>query len=560
MTGGPPFSVDGGRKILGRDGGNKVKGKTSRGEFRPPLAPPWKGGGKSPTQKNLTQKSPTRESSSHGQLVQWDHRHLWHPFTQQAEWVEDDPVIITSGRGVYLEDDLGRRYVDGVSSLWVTLHGHALPELNRALAQQARRIAHSTFLGLTHEPAIRLGRELTRLAPGDLSRVFFSDNGSTSVEVALKMAFQYQARRPGGGGRSEFLALQGSYHGDTLGSVSLGGIELFHGLFRPLLFQARFAPAPFCDRCPWRKRPCQTLRTGLEPVLKRAPRPGEARPESGCHWECLAGAEKILKSRGHKLVAAVVEPMVQGASGIRVAPPGYLKGLAKLCRAWGVPLIVDEVATGFGRTGRLFAVEHEGVRPDFLCVAKSLTGGYLPLAATLTTEKVYQAFLGRHEEFRTFFHGHTYTANPLACAVALENLRLMKSRGTLKKLRPHLQTLNQFLRRMADHPGVGSARQMGFMAGLELVQDKAKGTPFPVAWKMGQRVCRAARQWGVWIRPLGDVIVLMPPLGIKANELAALLKGVEKALEQVLRELGDSPRPDTHISQGFFRPDSRHKS
>jgi adenosylmethionine-8-amino-7-oxononanoate aminotransferase len=429
-----------------------------------------------------------------------------------------------------LTDDRGRRYLDGVSSLWVTVHGHREPALDRAIRRQLGRMAHTTFLGLTHEPGALLAAELARLAPRGLRRVFYSDNGSTAVEVALKMAFQYWAHE--GEKRPEFLALSQSYHGDTLGAVSVGGIRLFHHAFKPLLFTARFAPAPSCYRCPFRRKESAGMLRGIEERSLR-PKPGDRRAQTACRWECLGGAERILKARRGRLAAAVVEPVVQGAAGMLVQPPGYLKGLELLCRRYGVPLIADEVLTGFGRTGTLFAVEREKVIPDFLCLSKSITGGYLPLAVTMTTEKIYRAFLGRPEEFKTFFHGHTYTANPLACAVARENLKLYRQRRLVEALRPKIVRLTEFLAGLRDRAHVGDVRQAGFLAGIELVADKRTGRPYPVTARVGHRVCLAARKRGVWIRPLGDVVVLVPPLGISMKELERLLRGVEDSIVEV---------------------------
>jgi adenosylmethionine-8-amino-7-oxononanoate transaminase len=468
---------------------------------------------------------------SHAVLSRWDKKHLWHPFTPMAEWEQEDTVVIRSAKGSWLTDTRGRRYLDGVSSLWVTGHGHRDPALDGALRRQLGRVAHSTFLGLTHEPAIALGRELVRVAPAGLTRVFYSDNGATAVEVALKMAFQYWVEK--GSPRREFLALRGSYHGDTLGAVSVGGVGTFHKKFAPLLFKARFALAPHCARCPFNRRPAAPRLRGVEKRTPRLPRPGEFRPETGCRWECLKDVEEKLSLPGRPPAGAILEPLVQGAAGMLVQPPGYLRGFAALCRRHGVPLIVDEVATGFGRTGRLFAVEHEGVRPDFLCVAKTLTGGYLPLAATLATEKIYRAFLGRHEEFKTFFHGHSYTANPLACAVARENLRLYRRRRVLARLAPKIRMVTTALGRWSRCPHVGQVRQMGFMAGVELVHDSRTGEPFPVGRRAGRAVCRALRRRGVWLRPLGDTLVILPPLGISRRDLNFLLREVGDALARV---------------------------
>ena len=304
-------------------------------------------------------------------LAHWDKKYVWHPFTQHREWEARDPIVIQSGRGVWLKDSKGRRFIDGVSSLWVNVWGHNHPSLNKAIQKQLLKISHSTFLGLTHEPAIRLAKKLTEIAPTGLSRVFYSDNGSTAVEVAIKMAYQYW-QLTGHRQKTKFVSMEEGYHGDTLGSVSVGGIDLFHARFRALLFKG------------------DTVVPGDFEQIRR-----------------------LLASNHKEIAAVVMEPLVQGASGMLLMPKGYLAHVAKLCKKYQVLLIVDEVATGFGRTGTMFACEQEGVSPDFLCVAKSITGGYLPLAATLTREKLFRAFLGRYDEFKTFFHGHTYTANPL---------------------------------------------------------------------------------------------------------------------------------------------------
>ncbi len=468
-------------------------------------------------------------------LAAWDKKYVWHPFTQQADWVKEEPVVVESARGWHFKDTRGRRYLDGVSSLWVNVHGHGEPALNAALRRQLKKMAHVTFLGLTHEPAVRLARELVRLAPRGLTRVFYSDNGSTAVEVAMKMAFQYGAQREGHVRRSEFFALANSYHGDTLGSVSVGGIGLFHKRFRPLLFKTHFGLSPSCPRCPFNRLkktnclyPLRGKRTGV------LPKPGDLRRETGCRWECLASAEKIFRARRDRLAAAVVEPAVQAAAGMLVMPPGYLRGLERLCRRYGVLLIADEVATGFGRTGTMFAVQHEGVRPDLMCVSKSITGGTLPLAATLAREEIYRAFLGRYEEFKTFFHGHTYTANPLACAAALANLRLYRTRRLLRRLTPRIRLLRSWLEGVASLPAVGSVRQIGLMAGVELVRKKNGMRPFPPELKMGQRVCRAARAGGLWIRPLSDIIVILPPLALPAPMFRRMLGVIRESIRQTV--------------------------
>ncbi len=414
-------------------------------------------------------------------LAAADRAYLWHPFTQQRGWVEEDPVIVERGEGTDLIDVDGRRYIDGVSSLWCNVHGHAHPRIDAAVRDQLSKVAHSTMLGLSHRPAIELAQRLVELAPPGLTRVFYSDSGSTATEIALKMAFQYWRQR--GQDRRRFVSLHMAYHGDTIGSVSVGGIDLFHSLYEPLLFD----------------------------TLKGEP--GDA-----------AGMERLLRAHRGEVAAVIMEPLVQGAAGMLVHPPGYLREVRDLCDRHGVLLILDEVATGFGRTGRMFACEHEGVAPDLLCLAKGLTGGYLPLAATLASERVYEGFLGRHEEFRTFFHGHTYTGNPLACAAALATLDVFREERTLERLRGKTRLLAELLEPVAAHPEVREVRRCGFMVGIELEEH-----PLPV--RIGHRVTLEARSRGAIIRPLGDVVVLMPPLSISEGELRRLVDITAEAID-----------------------------
>jgi adenosylmethionine-8-amino-7-oxononanoate aminotransferase len=414
-------------------------------------------------------------------LAAADRAYLWHPFTQQRGWVEEDPVIVERGEGTDLIDVAGRRYIDGVSSLWCNVHGHAHPRIDAAVRDQLSKVAHSTMLGLTHRPAIELAQRLVELAPPGLTRVFYSDSGSTATEIALKMAFQYWRQR--GQDRRRFVSLKMAYHGDTIGSVSVGGIDLFHSLYEPLLFDALKAE------------------------------PGDA-----------AGMERLLRDHKGEVAAVIMEPLVQGAAGMLVHPPGYLRAVRDMCDRHGVLLILDEVATGFGRTGRMFACEHEGVAPDLLCLAKGLTGGYLPLAATLASERVYEGFLGRHEEFRTFFHGHTYTGNPLACAAALATLDVFREERTLERLRGKTRLLAELLEPLSAHPAVREVRRCGFMAGIELEEH-----PLPV--RIGHRVTLEARSRGAIIRPLGDVVVLMPPLSISVSDLTRLVEVTRASIE-----------------------------
>jgi adenosylmethionine---8-amino-7-oxononanoate aminotransferase len=443
-------------------------------------------------------------------LSQWDHHYLWHPFTPQQVWEREEPLIIERGRGCYLYDTRGNRYLDGVSSLWVTVHGHGHPKLNRAIKDQLGRVAHSTLLGLSHPPAVTLARELIQAAPSGLQRVFYSDSGSTAVEVALKMAYQFWANQ----GRREkrrFLRLENAYHGDTLGAVSVGGITLFHQVYRPLLFKTIQAPSPYCYRCPFRKKP------------------------DTCRNQCLDRLEQIMARRQRSIAAFILEPLVQGAAGMITFPEGYLKRARELCTRYDILMIADEVAVGFGRTGTLFACNQERVTPDLLCLGKGITGGYLPLAATLTSEAVYQAFLGPVEALKTFYHGHTYTGNPLACAAALENLRLLRERDFFPNLRKNISCLQDLLEPLDGLEQVGEVRQKGFMVGIELVQEKKSKTPYPLEARMGHRVILEARNQGIILRPLGDVIILMPPLGISLKELKMLVRGTYRAIEKVTR-------------------------
>jgi adenosylmethionine-8-amino-7-oxononanoate aminotransferase len=417
-------------------------------------------------------------------LVSADRDHLWHPFTQQRGWEREEPLIVERAEGTDLIDTEGRRYIDGVSSLWCNVHGHRHPVIDAAVHEQLDRIAHSTMLGLSHPSAIELAARLADIAPSGLSRVFYSDSGSTAAEIALKMAFQYWQQQGGEHARkTKFVALRDAYHGDTVGSVSVGGIELFHSLYRPLLFD--------------------TLKA----------EPGDS-----------AEMERLLVENEGEVAAVIMEPLVQGAAGILVHPKGYLRAVRELCDRHGVLLILDEVATGFGRTGRMFACEHEGVTPDLLCLAKGITGGYMPLAATLATERIYDGFLGEFGEFRTFFHGHTYTGNPLACAAALATLDVFEQERTLERLQPKLALLGDLLEPLEAHPAVAEVRRRGTMTGIELAG-------FPLEARMGHQVTLEARRRGAIVRPLGDVVVLMPPLSISEADLKRLLAITAEAID-----------------------------
>ncbi|MBI2838205.1 MAG: adenosylmethionine--8-amino-7-oxononanoate transaminase [Acidobacteria bacterium] len=429
------------------------------------------------------------------------------------DYCAERPVIVTRGRGHYLYDADGSRYLDGVSSLWCNLFGHRKVAIDQAIRRQLARIAHSTLLGVTHAPAIELARRLTEIAPSGLAKVFYSDDGSTAVEVAMKMAFQYwqQAERRRYRARTSFLTFTNAYHGDTIGSVSLGGIPLFHGLYRPLLFTTHRAPAPYCYRCPL-----------------------NLSPES-CQMDCVGEVESILRRRQREIAALVMEPLVMGAAGMLVQPAGFVKRMRELCDRYGIFLILDEVATGFGRTGRMFACEHDDVRPDFLCLAKGLTAGYLPMAVTLTTDRVYGGFLGRFGELKQFFHGHTYTGNQLGASAALATLKVFEEERVLRKLTAKIASMRNALGSLNDIAWVGDIRQAGLMVGIELVRRKTSRKAFPWKARVGHRVCLEARRHGVLIRPLGDTIVLLPPLSITRAQIHDLVAAVSASVRAVAK-------------------------
>lgn len=435
---------------------------------------------------------------SSSDLVARDLDAVWHPFTQHALWAGDEPLVIDRAQGRYLFDTDGNRFLDGCASLWVTVHGHNEPAINEAVRAQLERLDHSTFLGLTHEPGIRTAEELLRIAPAGLSKVFFAGDGSSAAEAAIKMAYQAATQR--GEDRPLYVHCAEGYHGDTLGAVSLGGVELFHATYRPLLIETRLVSSP-----------------GMLA-------PGQSRPERAA--EVLAEMRALLEREGERVCAIVVEPLVQAAGGMLTHDPTFLRGVRELCDSSGAAMLVDEVATGIGATGRWFAVEHAGVEPDLLVVGKRVTGGVLPLSAVLVRESVYEPFLGSATSGRTFFHGHTYTANPVCCAAALANLELMHARGTVARAAEIGDRLGSGLTKLAEYDGVREIRRVGTMTGIEVEA---------VGERTGFEVCRAARRRGVIIRPLGDVVVLMPPLGITDAELDELLGVVDESVREVVR-------------------------
>lgn len=454
----------------------------------------------------MSGSGPTRE-----QLTAWDDTYVWHPFTPHSVYRNEDPLMIERAEGHYLIDVDGRRLLDGVASLWCSVLGHRRPEIDAAVIDQLSRVAHCTYLGNANVPATLLAKRLVELAPDPLTRVFFSDNGSTATEIALKMAYQYQQQRLDGDhtARTRFLTVGNAYHGDTVGAVSLGSIPLFHRVYKPLLFDTVTAPSPYCYRCPLQKE------------------------RATCQLACLDALEALAHEHADTLAAVVLEPLMQGAAGMITQPEGYVRRVREICDDIGALLILDEVAVGLGRTGAMFACQHEDVVPDLLCLAKGLTGGYLPLAATLATEAIFEAFLGPPEDARTFFHGHTYTGNPLGAAAALAALDVYEEHAIVAAVQRKTVYLAHKLEALRGLPAVGDIRQIGLAAGIELVADKDTRAAYPSHLRIGQKVCLAAREKGVFLRPLGDVVVLMPALTIEPHELDRLVDAIAYGIQTV---------------------------
>ena len=443
-------------------------------------------------------------------LVIADKQYLWHPFTQMADWLESEAVIIDSAEGFYLVDTQGRRYIDGVSSLWCNVHGHRVKKIDDAIAAQLGKVGHSTLLGLGQTRSIELAQKLVEITPAGLQKVFYSDSGATSVEIAVKMAYQY-FQNIGQKKRAKFIALENSYHGDTIGSVSVGGIGLFHKIFRPLLFETYFAAAPHPYRFDGDEKQC------LDYSLKRM--------------------RELLGKGADEIAAVIVEPLVQGAGGIIVHPAGFLRSVRELTQEYDVLLIADEVATGFGKTGKMFACEHEDVAPDIMCLAKGITGGYLPLAATLTTQKIFDAFLGKVSEHKTFYHGHTYTGNALGCAAGIASLELFEENRVIESLAPKISLIVRAFEKIKSTDYVGDVRRCGMIGAVEIVKDKASKEPFASEKGVGAKLCAAMRDKGVMMRPLSDVIVLMPPVAIDIETLEKLLDIIGDAIKNELPKI-----------------------
>lgn len=437
------------------------------------------------------------------QLLEKSKKYMWLPFTQMSDY-ERDPLIIESGEGVVVKDIYGKEYLDGNSSLWLNVHGHRKAEIDEAIRKQLESIAHSTLLGAANVPSVLLAERLINIAPEGLTRVFYSDSGATAVEIAVKMAYQYWQNK----GRSEktkFVTLSNGYHGDTVGTMSVGSIDLYHKVYTSLLFDALVVPFPAVYRHPT----------------------GDA--QTVCN-ESLQSLRELFEKRHSEIAGLTLEPLIQGAGGMNTMPRGYLKGVESLCREFDILLIADEVATGFGRTGKMFAVEHEGVRPDLMTVAKGLTGGYLPVAATLATEQVYDAFYGEYEEMKTFFHGHSYTGNQLGCAAALANLDIFERERLVEQASDKAKLLSELLHDLGELDHVGDIRQCGLICGIELVQDQKTKAPFPFKWRVGYRSTLKMRELGMLTRPLGDIIVFMPPLAATEEQLGEMVRILKEGI------------------------------
>ncbi len=436
-------------------------------------------------------------SNKYNDLAKKDLKYIWHPFTQMKDYETEDPIIIDRGKGIYLWDLEGNKYIDGISSWWVNTLGHSHPRLNEALKKQTKKIEHVLLAGFSHEPAIELAERLINLMPESLTKVFYSDNGSTAVEVALKMAYQYWLQS-GFPNKNKFIALKNSYHGDTLGAVSVGGVDVYHKIYKPLLFDIFQAESPYCYRCPAKKE------------------------KFFCELECLNSVEKILEKHAGEIAGIIIEPLVQAAAGMIIYPAKYLTKLRSLCDKYNILLIDDEVAMGFGRTGKMFAFEHANIAPDIVCLAKGLTAGYLPLSATITSDKIYQAFYDDYEKLKTFFHGHSFTGNPLAASIAVENLKIFEEEKIIESIQPKIQKLKLELEKFWKFDCVGDIRQIGMIGAVEIVKNKKTKEPYSFEERIGSKIYKEALKKGAILRPLGSVIYFMPPYAITENEIKLL--------------------------------------
>ncbi len=428
-----------------------------------------------------------------------DLKYIWHPYTQMKDCQSFPPILIERAKGIKLYDGKGKCYYDTISSWWCNIHGHNHPKIKKAIKDQLNSLEHVLFAGFTHKPAIKLAEKIVAITPGSLTKVFFSDNGSTAVEVALKMSFQYW-QNIGKKRKTKFISLDAAFHGDTIGAMSVGGVDLFNKIFSPLFFKSFKAASPYCYRCP------------------------AGRDKSTCNIECIESLESILKKKSGEIAALILEPMIMAAGGMIIYPAKYLRGAARLARKYNVHLILDEVASGFGRTGKMFACEHAGVNPDFICLSKGITSGYLPLGLTLTTEKIYKAFYADYWKRKTFYHGHTYTANPISCAAAVASLKVYEEEGTLKRVNQLTPVFHQELEGFRALPLAGDIRYIGMIGAIELVKNKKTKKPFTLEERIGLKVYEKGLEKGLILRPLGNIVYFYLPLSIKESELRSVLR------------------------------------
>ena len=459
----------------------------------------------------MTTEQKKKNMNKYNELIQKDLKYLWHPFTQMKDHETDEPIIIDRGKGVYLWDLKGNKYIDGISSWWVNTLGHSHPRLNEALKKQVEKIEHVLLAGFSHEPAIELAERLVNLTPHEITKVFYSDNGSTAVEVALKMAYQYW-QQSGFPEKSKFIALKNSYHGDTLGAVSVGGVDVYHKIYKPLLFEVFQADSPYCYRCPANQK------------------------QDSCNIECLNSVEKILERHAGEVAGIIIEPLVQAAGGMIIYPSQYITKLRKLCDEYNILLIDDEVAMGFGRTGKMFAFEHSNIVPDIICLAKGITAGYLPLSVTMTSDKIYQAFYDDYEKLKTFFHGHSFTGNPLAASIAVENLKIFEEEKIIESIQPKIKKLEIELKKFRALECVGDIRQIGMIGAVEIVKNKETKESYNFEERIGSKIYKEALKKGAILRPLGNIIYFMPPYAITEGEIELLTDIALEAIKVSLLE------------------------
>ncbi|MFJ7951879.1 adenosylmethionine--8-amino-7-oxononanoate transaminase [Lysinibacillus sp. NPDC096418] len=441
-----------------------------------------------------------------------DLRHVWHPCSQMKDYEQFPPIVIKKGQGVWLYDENDNRYLDAVSSWWVNLFGHANPRISKALSEQAFTLEHAIFANFTHEPAIKVAEKLVALSPDGLNKVFFADNGSSAIEIALKMSFQYHMQS-GKTKKKRFLALTDAYHGETLGALSVGGVDLYNEVYQPLLLDTLRAQGPDCFRCPFNDKP------------------------ENCQAQCISSVEDELKVHHEEITAVIIEPLIQAAAGMKMYPPIYLKHLRELCTKYEVHLIADEIAVGFGRTGTLFACEQANISPDFMCLSKGLTGGYLPLSVVLTTDKVYDVFYDDYGTMKAFLHSHSYTGNTLACRVALEVLTMFEEEHYIDIVQDKGERMRKLATEAFSHlPYVGEYRQVGLVGAIELVANRETKDPLPSEERIGYQIYKRALAKGLLIRPLGNILYFMPPYVITDDEMRFMIKTTKETMEQFFSE------------------------